>query len=212
MREIVGIVGNARQSPVGLQPDPIYYLAQRQMPWCCPSVIVRAAGAPAALEADVRATVASLDRWLSLFDVRTGDGLLAIGVTAPRFLMTLLGGFAVIGLLLTAVGLYGVLNYAVVKQTREIGVRMALGASRADVVGMVLRKALLLVAAGTVIGIAGSLAGTRVIGSVLFGVEGRTAVLLAVAIAVILAAAVCAAYVPARRAGSIDPTVALRHE
>lgn len=212
MREIVGIVGNARQSPLGSAPDPIYYFAYRQMPWCCPSIVVRATGSPAAIEADARSVLSSIDRRLPMYDVRTADRILSIGLIGPRFLTLLLGSFATIGLLLTAVGLYGLLNYAVVKQTREIGVRMALGAGRSAVLSAVLGRAMLLVSVGTAIGVAGSLASSRLLRNLLVGVEPTSPALLAIATLVIVAAAGCAAYLPARRAASVDPTLALRHE
>jgi predicted permease len=210
MREIVGIVGNARQSPVGAEAEAIYYLPYQQLPWCCPSVIVRAASSPESLESAARAVVSSMDDQLPLGDVRTGTRLLSLGITAQRFLMLLVGSFAAIGLLLAAVGLYGVFNYSVVQRRREIGIRMALGANRSQVLTMVLRQAMLLVATGLALGTVGSLAGQRVIRTILYGIEPGNPVLLAVAISVTVAAAVLATYLPARRAASVDPTLALR--
>ena len=212
MREIVGLVGNARQSPLGSQAEAIYYVPYRQMPWCCPSIVVRAAASPGALEPAARAVVSALDKQLPLSAVRTGDQLLSLGIMAPRFLMVLLASFAVVGLLLAAVGLYGVFNYAVVKDAREIGVRMALGASRSRVLGMVLSKAMVLVATGLALGTAGSFASSRLLRAVLRGVEPRDPMLLAAAIAVTVAAAFLASYLPARRAASVDPTLVLRAE
>jgi putative ABC transport system permease protein len=212
MREIVGVVGNARQSPLGSQPDAIYYFPYRQLPWCCPSVVVRAAASPASLESSVRAVVSSMDRQLPLFDVRTGDEIRSVGVTPATFLMLLLVSFAAIGLLLTSVGLYGILSYAVVKRRREIGIRVALGASRRAVLSMVLRQAAILVAAGLIIGVAGSIATRRFIRAVLFGVDTGDAGLLVGAMLVMVLAALLASYLPARRAASIDPTLALRSE
>jgi predicted permease len=212
MREIVGIVGNARQSPLGSQPEPIYYFPYRQLPWCCPSVIVRAAGSPASLEPSVRSVVASIDRELPLFDIRTGDQILSIGATPVTFLTVLMGSFALIGLLLTSVGLYGVLSYAVVRRTREIGIRIALGASRPAVLSMVLRRAAILVGGGLVIGLGGSIATRRFIGGMLFGVDRGSPLLILSAVSVMIAAAWFATYLPARRAASIDPLLALRSE
>jgi len=212
MREIVGIVGNARQSPLGSQPDPIYYFPYRQLPWCCPSVIVRTGESPASLESSVRSVVSSIDRQLPLFDVRTGDQILSLGVTPVTFLTVLMVSFAAIGLLLTSIGLYGVLSYAVVKRTREIGIRIALGASRPAVLSMVLRRAAILVGAGLIIGLAGSIAARRIIGGMLFGVDGGNPLLLLCAVSVMVAAAWLATYLPAHRAASIDPMLALRTE
>lgn len=212
MREIVGIVGNARQSPIATQPEPIYYFPYRQLPWCCPSVIVRAAGAPVRLEQSIRSVVSSIDRQLPLFDVRTGDEILAIGVTPVTFLTALMVSFAAMGLLLTAAGLYGILGYGVVKRTREIGIRIALGASRPAVLSMVLRQAATMVGAGLIAGVAGSIAAQRFIGERLFGIDPGNPVLLLSAVSVMLATAWLATYLPARRAASIDPMLALRCE
>jgi ABC-type antimicrobial peptide transport system permease subunit len=212
MREIVGIVGNARQSPLGPQPDPIYYFPYRQLPWCCPSLVVRAAASPDSLESSVRSVVSSIDRQLPLFDVRTGDQILSLGVTPVRFLTLLLVSFAAIGLLLTSIGLYGVLSYAVVKRTREIGIRIALGASRRAVLCMVLHQSAILVGAGLIIGVAGSIATGRFIGGMLFGVDAGNPLLLLNALSVMVGAAWLATYLPARRAVSIDPVRALRSE
>jgi predicted permease len=212
MREIVGVVGNARQSPLGSQADAIYYFPYQQLPWCCPSVVVRGAGSPEALESAARAVVSSMDKQLPLSAVRTGNRIFSLGIMAPRFLMLLLGSFAAIGLILAAVGLYGVFNYAVVKQTREIGVRIALGASRSRVLVMVLRRAMSLVATGIALGTAGSFAGSWLIRAMLHGVDPRNPVLLAAAISVTVATTLLATYLPARRAASVDPTLALRAE
>jgi ABC-type antimicrobial peptide transport system permease subunit len=121
-------------------------------------------------------------------------------------------GFAVIGLLLTATGLYGVLSCTVVQRTREIGIRIALGAGRSAVLSMVLRQAAVLVGAGVIIGTAGSIAAGRLIGGLFFGIRSGTPLLLLSAATIMLATAWLATYVPARRAASIDPMLALRSE
>ncbi|HEY7058177.1 MAG TPA: ABC transporter permease, partial [Vicinamibacterales bacterium] len=212
MREIVGIVGNATQSPLASRPEPIYYFAYRQLAWCCPSAIVRADERPALLESSVRSVVESIDRQLPLFDVRTGDEIFSLGVTPVTFLTALMIGFAVIGLLLTATGLYGVLSCAVVQRTREIGIRIALGASRPAVLSVVLRQAAFLVGTGLIIGGAGSIAASRLIGGLFFGIRTGSPLLLLSAASVMLATVWLATYLPARRAASIDPMLALRSE
>jgi hypothetical protein len=125
-----------------------------QLPWCCPSIVVRAVASPASLESSVRSVVSSMDRQLPLSDVRTGDEIRSLGVMPATFPMLLPASLAAIGLLLTSVGVYGVLSYAVVTRTREIGIRMAVGASASAVVSMMLRRTTILVAAGLVVGIA----------------------------------------------------------
>ena len=212
MREIVGVVGNARQSPLGAAPDPIYYFALKQLPWCCGSFIVRSADGRTLQEQDIRRAVAVLDAGAPVSDVRTFDEALSKGISMPRFQTLLLGSFAVIALLLTAVGLYGVLAYAVVRRTREIGVRVALGASRGKVVAMVLREAAITSGAGGIIGLAGAMAGNRIVGTLVSVSGSSQPVLLAASCLVVAAAVAAAALLPARRAASIDPLRALRTE
>ncbi|MGJ5819754.1 ADOP family duplicated permease [Paludibaculum fermentans] len=212
LRQIVGIVGNARQSTLKPAAEPIYYFPYKQLPWCCASVVVRSASAPALLEPEIRRTVASLDKQLPIFDVLTLDTILNQGFAQARVPVYLLGGFAAIALLLTVVGLYGVLAYSVVRRTREFGVRIALGASRQEVLGLVLRRATRLVITGLVLGLAGALAVGRLISQLLFGVSPASPVLLTAACLVLALTAASAAYFPARRAASIDPVRALRAE
>src|SRR5579864_5505477 len=151
MREIIAVVGDARQSPLGAGMEPIYYFPYRQLTWFVPPVVMRTLVPPSA--SAIRAAVASLDKEVAVFDIQTMADLLAEGIARPRFQMLLLASFAVIALLLTVVGLYGVLAYSVLQRTREIGVRVALGASRNAVLRMVLRQAMLLVAAGVALGL-----------------------------------------------------------
>jgi putative ABC transport system permease protein len=212
MREIVGVVGNARQNPLGVAPDPIYYYAARQLPWCCAAYVARTAGPPASLESAIRGVVSSLDDSAPVYGVRTLEDALSVGIAGPRFQALLLGAFALIALLLTAVGLYGVLTYSVLTRTREIGVRVALGARRGDVLRMILGEACVLVAMGISIGLAGALAGNRLGVRIAPAAAVQQPVLLLLACCVVLAAAALAAWVPASRAASIDPMTALRSE
>ncbi|QOY89538.1 ABC transporter permease [Paludibaculum fermentans] len=212
MRQIIGIVGNARQSMLKAAADPIYYFPYKQLPWCCASVVVRSAAAPGLLEPEIRRTVSALDKQLPVFDVVTLDTILTKGFAQARVPVYLLGGFAGIALLLTVVGLYGVLAYSVVRRTREFGVRIALGASRHEVLGLVLRRATRLVLTGIVLGLAGALAVGRLISQLLIGVSSTSPLLLTAACVVLALTAASAAYFPARRAASIDPVRALRAE
>jgi putative ABC transport system permease protein len=212
MRQIVGVVGNAVQTPLELQAEPIYYLPYKQLIWFVPPVVMKTALPPAAVESAVRAIVASIDKEIPIYDVLPMEDLLGESIAGPRFQMLLLASFAAIALLLTLVGLYGVLSYSVLKRTREIGVRVALGASRRTVLGLVLKQAILLVAAGVALGLAGAFAAGRVLTSMLFGVTPRNPLLLAIACCAITLTAGFAAYLPARRAASIDPMQALRNE
>lgn len=212
MREIVGVVGNARQDPLGAAPDPIYYYAEKQLPWCCLKYAVRTSGPVAALESSIHAAVASIDPSAPVYAVNPMEETLATAVAAPRFQMLLLGAFAAIALLLTAVGLYGVLAYAVLSRTREIGIRVALGANRDAVLRMVLREAAILVVCGAALGVAGAAAGNRVANSIVYASGMPQPLLLLAAGGVIVFTATVAAIVPARRAASVDPMQALRNE
>ena len=212
MREIVGVVGNARQNPLGTTPDPIYYYAEKQLPWCCLKFVVRTTGSMPALESSVRAVVASIDPSAPVYAVHSMDETLSKAIAAPRFQVLLLGAFAAIALMLTAVGLYGVQAYSVLSRTREIGIRIALGADRGSVVKMVLRDAAILVAAGLVLGIAGAMAGNRVAKTMVYMAGMPQPVLTAVACLVVVLTATLAAMMPARRATTVDPMQALRNE
>ena len=174
--------------------------------------MVRSAIAPASLEPALRGTVASLDKQLPIYDLRTADDLLARGVVGPRFQMLLLGSFAGIALLLTAIGLYGVLASSVVTRTREMGVRMALGATRQQVIAIVLTRAMRLLLLSLSIGVAGAFAGNQLLSAMLYGVAPHNPLLIATACVVLTITAATAACLPARRAASIDPIRALRAE
>jgi predicted permease len=213
LREIVGITGNARQSLRGRDAEPIYYFPYEQLPWGPPSLVVRTALPEAGIANDVRRIVASLDPQVPVHDFRTVTSLLSAGRAAPRFQTLLMTSFAAVGLLLTATGLYGLLAYAVSRRTREIGVRMALGASRSTIVTMILRRALMLIAIGTALGGAGALAGQALIRRLVVAVDAsHPAAWLAGATAIVVLTALVAAWPPAARAASIDPTTALRAE
>ena len=140
------------------------------------------------------------------------DQLMTASVAPPKFRTVLVAMFAVVGLLLAAIGLYGVISYAVTERTHELGVRIALGADRADVVRLVLGEALLMTGAGIALGLAGALATTRLMQSLLFGVSSTDAVTYAGISTLLLVTALVASYLPVRRATRVDPMVALRYE
>jgi putative ABC transport system permease protein len=212
MREIVGIVDNARQSVFGGVPEPVYYLPFRQMPWGPPSLLVRTAVPPLTLESSVRSAVLSLDKDVPINHINTLDGLLFENTAGPRFRVILMTTFAVLALLLTATGLYGVLAYAVLRRTREIGVRVALGASSRAVVNMVVSRALRLVSAGAILGGAGALAASRILRSMLDDAQHADVRMFLLAAFIVAGTAAVAALMPARRAAAIDPIQALRTE
>ena len=176
------------------------------------TVVVRTHTDPNSLIEAVRGTVRSLDKNLPVYDVRTLQQYLAISVAEPRFNAMLLGIFAALSLILAAVGLYGVISYGVARRTHEIGVRMALGATRGDVLGEIVKQGLRLVLLGTAIGLAVALATTQNLKNMLFGVQPADPVTLIAVSLLLVAVATLASYIPARRATKVDPMVALRYE
>jgi predicted permease len=212
MREIVGVVGNAKQAALGMDPDPIYYFPYKQLPWGLGTIVLRTAARPAELESAVRAELAGLDRQAAVHQFQTGEDLSARATAGIQFPMVLMGSFAAIALLLTVTGLYGVLSYTVARRRREIGVRIALGAGRREVFGLVLRDAGLLVMAGLILGSAGALGAGRLLGGTVYGVRPGDPLILACACCIMVITSLAAAYVPALRAASVDPMQALRSE
>jgi len=212
-RMIVGVVGNIRHVATQQEMQPAMYLPISQVPtWCCLSSVVRTAVDPRSLEPEVRQLVSSMDRDIPVTEVRTMDELFSLQLAQPRFAMVLLGAFAGLALILTVVGLYGVMAYSVSRRTREIGVRLALGAQRSAVMGMMLREAAVLLLAGIAIGIVASLASASVLATVLYGVSPRNPLVLSVVCVVVALTGLLAAYIPSMRAASIDPMQALRTE
>jgi putative ABC transport system permease protein len=212
-REIVGVVGNMHHSMTQRNDRPGYFLPAAQLPgWCCLVSVVRTAVDPASLEPTVRALVTSMDKDIPVTDVRTMPELIRLQLSQPRFAMVLLGAFAGLALLLTVVGLYGVMTYSVSRRTREIGVRLALGAQRAMVLRKVLRDASLLLGAGVAVGLAASLAFASVMKTMLYGTASRDPLVLAAVCGVVGMTGLLAAYLPALRAAAIEPMQALRAE
>jgi predicted permease len=212
MREIVGIVGNATQSALEAEATPIYYFPYKQLSWDIGTFVVRSAIPPEQIEQAARNALMSLDKEAPMFQVRTGEERAARAIAVPRFLTILMSGFAGIAVLLTVVGLYGVLSYTVTRRRREIGVRMALGADRGAVVALVLKDAMKTVAVGLALGVAGAAAVQRLLGSIAFGIRPGDPMFTALACGVMIVASLAAAYLPALRAALMDPTQTLRNE
>jgi predicted permease len=218
VREIVGVVGNVKQAGLDRPSPGIMYLPAAQIPdqetritngLLGESWVVRTESARVDVLPAIRRIFIE-NSHTPLLSVEPMDEVISASVAQQRFSMVLLCGFGLISLVLGAAGLYGVMSYNVARQTREIGVRMALGARREDVAGMFLRDAGMLVGIGLVIGIAASLFGARIVGSLLFGVKPRDPLTLAAASAVLLLTGLCAAWWPAHRAARIEPMEALR--
>ena len=212
MREIVGVVGDVRNQNLSTESKPAYYVPQTQVPFSSMVAVVKTANEPRSLISAVTKEVAAMDRDIPLFGVKSMEEYLSASVAAPRFSTTLLSIFAGVALVLTIVGLYGVMSYSVAQRTNEIGIRMALGAQSRDVLLMIVKQGSVLIAMGLAIGLAGAYALTRLIASLLFGVTAKDPFTFA-AVAVILAVvALLACYIPALRATKVDPMNALRCE
>jgi putative ABC transport system permease protein len=175
-------------------------------------LVVRTSGDPGPLTRAIREQVFAVDQNQPVYDVKTMDERVAVTLETRRFAVVLFGIFGVLALMLAAIGLYGVLTFAVSQRTREIGIHMALGAQTRDVLRMVIRQGMSLVLLGVVLGIAGALALTRAMQSLLFGVTPTDAMTFIMVSGLLLIVALLACYLPARRATKIDPLVALRYE
>src|SRR5262249_53081244 len=150
------VVGDIRTNDLGTAPGPAYYVPLPQLMWGPPTLTIRTAGDPAAITSEIRNVLASMDPESPLFDIKTLDDYLAMDLGRARFQTVLLGLFAGVALLLTAIGLYGVMSYAVVQRTHEIGIRVALGAVKADVLRMILSRSFAITGIGLVLGILGA--------------------------------------------------------
>jgi putative ABC transport system permease protein len=209
---IVGVVGDINYSGLDAPPEPVVYYPFRQNTTNNQYVVIRTAMNPQSLELAVRAVVADLDKDLPIVNLRTMDELMTEAVAPPRFRTILVSMFAVVGLLLAAIGIYGVMAYAVTERTHELGVRIALGADRGDVLRIVLGEAAWLAACGVGLGVVGALGATQLIQTLLFGVTPTDALTFAAIAVLLTATALVASYIPARRATRVDPMVALRYE
>jgi putative ABC transport system permease protein len=194
------------------ESEPTFYLPAAQVPLQDMSILVRTQSDPRTLVGAVRQTVWSIDPDQPITNVNTLETIVANSVAQPRLNMMLMGLFGALALILAAVGIYGLLSYAVTQRTQEMGIRMALGAGSIDVLRLVLKQGMLLALVGEGIGLAGAFALTRLIRGLLFGVT-PTDIPTFVAVAVVLnIVALLACFVPARRATKVDPLVALRYE
>ena len=212
MREIVGVIEDIKQSRPGAEAAPEIYAPLAQSPFDTMFIVARTANDPASIVKAARQQVASLNRNLPIYHVKTLDQYFADSVAEPRFGSLLLGCFAGLAVLLACLGVYGVVSYAVVQRTREIGIRMALGAGGASVVLSVLLRGMLLALIGVTIGLAGSFALVHLLSSMLFGVQATDPITFAMAALAMLGVAALASYIPGRRAARIDPMQALRTE
>ncbi len=211
-RRIVGVVASVRAESLAASPDWEYYLPFEQETGSAMDVVVQVAGDPAAAGAALRQAVAAADPNVPVSRIRTLDGIVQASVGTPRATMWLLAAFAALALALSAVGIYGVVSYTVSRRTREIGIRMALGATAGQVRRLVLGQAMALSLLGGALGTAVALGATRLLRGLLFGVSPTDPAVLLAAPVLLALTALLAASPPARRAVRLDPTAALREE
>jgi putative ABC transport system permease protein len=212
IHEIVGIVGDVRDDSLGQDPRPMVYVPYTQAPFWGANVVVKSTLSPSSVAATIRQEVQKMDKDLPVTDVAMMSDALEASVAQPRFRTFLLGLFAAMALVLAATGIFGVISYSVSRRTNEIGIRVALGASRSTILRMILRETLTLTFVGMAVGIPCALAASRLLGHMLFGVSANDPATLAVVALVLAVVASLAGFVPARRAMRVDPIVALRYE
>lgn len=208
--EIIGIVGDIRHQSLQAQPNATMYMPTQEP--ARRNLVIRTTGDPLSLIGGVRKEVNALDPDQPIAAIRPMTEWVAMSAAGARYRTILLGLFAVLAMVLAATGIYGVMSYSVAQRTQEIGVRMALGASPLDVLRLVVKQGMMLALIGIVIGLAGALALTRVMSSLLFGVTERDPVTFGAVAALLVVVAFIACVVPARRATKVDPLVALRYE
>ncbi|HVT59550.1 MAG TPA: ABC transporter permease [Thermoanaerobaculia bacterium] len=211
-RTIVGVVGDVRQKALALHEEPVIYVPHRQVPYPLMSLVVRTSGEPLGLSEPLRQTVRDLDTDVPLTAVTTMESIRNGSVGEPRFYMALSAVFAVLALILAAVGVYGVLSQTVARRGHEIGVRMALGARRGQVAALILRQSVTAAAIGCVLGLGAALLLGEVLAKLLYGTAARDPLTYIAVTLLLLAAVLAASYLPARRATRVDPGISLRCE
>jgi predicted permease len=212
MRLVVGVVGDVKAEGLSAPSIPESYVPYGQLPFAPMSVMVRTKAAPGDMVPTLTKEVQSLDGSLPLLHIETLDEYVSDSVAGTRFETLLLGSFGILAFSLTAVGLYGLISYTVAQRTREMGIRLALGADRISILNMVIRNGMLLACMGVLIGLAAAFLATRLVAGLLYGVGPTDPLTFVCAPMALVAIAVFATYIPARRAASVDPMLALRAE
>ncbi|MGZ4984604.1 MAG: ABC transporter permease [Chthoniobacterales bacterium] len=213
MREIIGVVGNVKHLSLKDEDSPEMYLPRTQIPFDIMSLVIRTSVSdPTALTSAVRRELTTMDATIPLTSVRVFDEYISRSLARPRFNALLLSIFAATALVLTGIGIYGVMAYSVAQRTNEIGIRIALGAAQSSIFRLVVGQAMTLVTISVGIGLAGAFAATRLLNSLLFGVGAWDPITFGVIVILISLVAFLAAWLPARRASRVDPIIALRTE
>jgi predicted permease len=212
MHEIVAVVGDIKQRSLTKDARPTFYLALAQCGVTAPTFVIRSSGDPVALSTPLRTLIGSVNRDVPLYHVHTLEDLLSAHASAPRFTTVLLSSFAVMALLLSAIGLYAVLSYMVAQRTNEIGVRMALGAQRGNVLALILRRGLVLALIGVAVGLFASALLTRLVSNQLYGVHPFDPLTYIGVTTLLVAISAVASLVPAWRAARVDPMKTLREQ
>jgi putative ABC transport system permease protein len=211
-REIVGVVGNVRDAGLTKDPGPMMYVPFAQSPFWGGELVVKSNLPPSAVVGSIREVVRSIDRNLPITDIATMPDVVENSVAQPKYRTWLLGAFGIVALLLAAAGVFGVVSYSVASRTRELGLRAALGASPATIGKMILTEGLTLAVVGLAVGLAAALGLTRFLRSELYGVASNDPATFLVSAAILLAVALMACFLPARRAMFVDPMITLRCE
>ncbi len=211
-RQIIGVIGNVKQTTLNAEARPTMYMPHLQRPTGGMTIVLRANGDPASLSQLARTQIHSVDPGIPVNNIRTMNEVFSSSIAQQRFAMLLVGVFGVLALVLATIGIYGVVSYSVTQRTHEIGVRMALGAQRTDVLRLILQHGMLVSLLGVFVGVAASFGLTRVMASLLFGVTPTDASIFVTVAFGILAIGTIATYLPAWRATRVDPLIALRYE
>jgi len=213
---IVGVVGDVKYSGLDSGPGPTLYVPYNENGWVMWAremyLVVRSSGSAPGIVPAIRTQLASMDSTIPLAQIRTMDELLDESLVQQRFRTWLVSGFAALAMILSAIGIYALISYSVSQRTREIGVRIALGAQRSNVLGLVLREGLQVLAFGLLLGLVGALSATRIMRSLLYSTSATDALSFIATSFTLIAVALLACYIPARRATKVDPMVALRYE
>jgi putative ABC transport system permease protein len=210
--EIIGISADTRNLDLRTEPDPDFFVLHRQVSLGGMSLVIRTTGEPEGIAAAVRQGVLDVDRNQPISEVKTLEQIVYQSVARPRFNLLLLGLFAAVAMLLAAAGIYGVMSYTVAQRTRELGIRLALGAQPRDVLRLIIKQGMTLALGGVGIGLVAALALTHLMKSLLFGISATDPLTFATIAVLLTGVALIACYVPARRATRVDPLEALRHE